>query len=89
MVFEVRHETNPFNFIQTSQAAAHSKFVDDNDSLYHEMYQMITSNISNCKYIDSISDNQLSSFKNSLNIIRLNSHYLQKNFDLFYIFCSL
>ena len=26
----------------------------------------ITSNISNCKYIVSISDNQLSSFRNSL-----------------------
>ena len=78
MTFQVRHETNLFNFIQMSEAAKYSKFPNDNNNLYKEIYKTITSNVSNCKCIDSISDNQLSSFKNSLNIMHLNICSLQK-----------
>ena len=86
MTFQARHKTNLFDFIQTSQAAKYSKFPNDNSNFYDEIYKTITSNISNCKYIDRISDSQLSSFKNSLNIMHFNIHSLQKNFDSFYIF---
>ena len=88
MTFQVRHENNLFDFIQTRQADKYSKFPNDKSNFYDEIYKTTTSDISNCKYIDSISGNKLSSFKNSLNNAFQYSLFTKKTLIHCIFFCN-